>query len=71
MNHEVFRSVLISAEANALRRALLSQIKDRQERYEKAYRMITESMRQCRGTYGWIPLVLYDRSRISGATGAT
>lgn len=59
---QVLRDGLASTAAKQLIARLRHYCNEKKRRYDRAYAIITNSMRQRRDVYGWVPIVLYDRS---------
>jgi len=62
LTHAIFLETLKSKAADRVKEKLIRLQKHRREKYERAYAMVTQSMKQCRPYYPWIPVKLHDRS---------
>lgn len=60
--HSDLLAGLRSLEAAEVKRKFIERYNAQRTRYERAYAIVTQSMRQCRETYCWIPVRLHDRS---------
>ena len=60
--HSDLLAALRSPDAAEVKRNFIQRYNAQRARYERAYAIVTRSMRQCRETYCWIPVKLHDRS---------
>lgn len=66
--HQDLLKGLRSPGAARVRRKVIQRYNEQRTRYERAYAIVTRSMRQCRDVYAWIPVRLHDRSFVLSAT---
>lgn len=71
MDHAAFLQALRGTAAGRARALVIANYEKQRHRYQRAYAIITDSMRAARQKYdtcAWIPPCLYDRSFISRET---